>query len=184
MCQCVCVCVCVYVCVCVCVCVYVCVCSCVCVTGVSVCMSLLGSITHSLCICHLAIKLYCIVLYCVCVCVCAHVVHIICLHQCDESNQYLYWEARLTSTSIVTMVNSDWFHSQYPYEPWFNFPVSHWHKDWCTKLVPEKQIWMLLNSTLDIRCSSTRMTMAYNWLLVSNQSSRSRRGDRMTMHLL
>ena len=35
---------------------------CMCVTGVSVCMSVLGIITHSLCICHLAIKLFCIVL--------------------------------------------------------------------------------------------------------------------------
>ena len=33
-------------------------------TGVSACVSVLGTITHSLCICHLAIKLYCIVLYC------------------------------------------------------------------------------------------------------------------------
>ena len=32
-------------------------------TGVSVCMSVLGTITLSLCICHLAIKLYCIVLH-------------------------------------------------------------------------------------------------------------------------
>ena len=31
--------------------------------GVSVCMNVLGTITHFLCICHLAIKLYCIVLY-------------------------------------------------------------------------------------------------------------------------
>ena len=31
------------------------------VTGVSACMSVLGTITHSLCICHLAIKLYCVV---------------------------------------------------------------------------------------------------------------------------
>ena len=36
-----------------------------CVTGVSVCMSVLDTITHSLYICHLAIKLYCIVLYCI-----------------------------------------------------------------------------------------------------------------------
>ena len=28
-------------------------------------MSVLGIITHSMCICHLAIKLYCIVVYCV-----------------------------------------------------------------------------------------------------------------------
>ena len=34
-------------------------CVCVCVTGVNVCMSVLGTITHSLCICHLVIKLYC-----------------------------------------------------------------------------------------------------------------------------
>ena len=33
------------------------------VTGVSVCMSVLGTMTHSLCICHWAIKLYCIVVY-------------------------------------------------------------------------------------------------------------------------
>ena len=37
----------------------------VCVTGVSVCMSVLGTITHSMCIYHLAKKLYCIVLYCI-----------------------------------------------------------------------------------------------------------------------
>ena len=32
------------------------------VTGVSACNRVLGTITHSMCICHLAIKLYCIVL--------------------------------------------------------------------------------------------------------------------------
>ena len=36
-------------------------------TVVSVCMSVLGTITHSLCICHVAIKLYFIVLYCIAV---------------------------------------------------------------------------------------------------------------------
>ena len=37
---------------------------CVCVTGVNVCMSVLGNITHSLFICHLPIKLCCIGLSC------------------------------------------------------------------------------------------------------------------------
>ena len=32
-------------------------------TGVSVLVSVLGTITHSMCVCHLAIKLYCIVCY-------------------------------------------------------------------------------------------------------------------------
>ena len=44
-----------------------------CVTGVSVCLSVLGIITHSLCICHLATKLYCIVYILYDLCICMHV---------------------------------------------------------------------------------------------------------------
>ena len=56
-------------------------------------MSVLGTMSHSLCIRHLAIKLYCIVLYCiVCICVGQGPVCIMCFRVHSETSSLMTWK--------------------------------------------------------------------------------------------